>query len=389
MMLLYKRILYLLARIIVKPDDNTVLFEAFQGRFVTCSPKALYLEMIDNPKYKNFTLIWSLRNTNRPDIIKNNNTEVVKFESFAYYKALARAKYWIFNSNPRPFLKPKANQVFVQTWHGTPLKKIGCDVNLKGNAMTKLPQIRRLYEIESKNISYMVSPSDYCTKRFISAFDLERVGKADRVLTIGYPRNDFLFKYTENQCKDIRNKLGIPDGKKIILYAPTFRDNEYSAKEGFRLTQYMDFEKAKEAWGDKAVILFRAHYFISQKLDVSAYSDFVFDVSKVEDINELYVISDLLITDYSSVFFDYANLRRPIIFFMKDFEVYKHEVRDFYFDMEELPGPIVRDDNDLYNKVNGLLEQFVPDDKYIQFCKKYNSLDSADTSRKVLEQIIK
>ena len=95
-----------------------VVFESFQGRNISCNPKALYEEMKNNPKYKDYTLVWSLRNPNRTDV-KN----AVKFESFGYYRALAKAKYWIFNSNPRMFLKPKADQIFVQTWHGTPLKK--------------------------------------------------------------------------------------------------------------------------------------------------------------------------------------------------------------------------------------------------------------------------
>ena len=387
-MLLYKKFLYFVAKLVEKTNDKTVIFEAFQGRSVACSPKALYMEMLNNPKYHDYQMIWSLRNTNRKDLLEKGRTQVVKFESFAYYRALARAKYWIFNSNTRPFLKPGKNQVFVQTWHGTPLKKIGCDVVRGGNAMTKLSDIEKIYTNEAKKISYMISPSDYCTEKFISAFHLKSVHKEDRVLTLGYPRNDFLFQVTEKQCREIKKGLKIPENKKVILYAPTFRDNKYSAKDGFLPVSYLDFSEAQKDLGEEYVILFRAHYFISGRMDLNQYKDFVFDVSDVEDINELYVISDMLITDYSSVFFDYANLKRPILFYMCDYEEYKNELRDFYFDVKELPGPVLKKQDQVFAEIKKASENFSVDDKYLRFCKKYNSLDSAETSRKVLERII-
>lgn len=387
LMLLYKRFLYGIAKILETPDEKTVIFEAFQGRYVACNPKALYEEMKINDKYKDYKLIWSLRNTEREDLT-GGNTSVVKFESFQYYRALAKAKYWIFNSNTRPFLKPRAEQVFVQTWHGTPLKKIGCDVEKTGNAMTKFSQINNIYTEESKKISYMISPSEYCTEKFISAFRMKDVNKEDKVLTTGYPRNDYLFKATKEDCEKIKKQLKIPEDKKVILYAPTFRDNKYSAAAGFELANYIDFGKAKESLGDDYVILFRAHYFISGRLDVREYEGFVYDVSKVEDINTLYVISDILVTDYSSVFFDYANLKRPIIFFMVDYEEYKNNLRDFYFDREQLPGPVVSEQEKLIEEIKRFSEGFIMDEKYCSFNKKYNDFDGPFTSKKVLDMII-
>lgn len=386
-MLLYKRFLYGIAKLIEKTDDKTVVFEAFQGRSVACNPKALYEAMKSDEKYKDYKLIWSLRNIEREDL-KGKNTSLVKFESLGYYRALAKAKYWIFNSNLRPFLKPRNGQVFVQTWHGTPLKKIGCDVEKTGNALTKFSQISKIYTEESKKISYMISPSEYCTKRFVSAFRMKEANKEDRVLTTGYPRNDYLFQATEEACVEIKRKLKIPEDKKVILYAPTFRDNKYSASAGFELANYIDFSLAKKELGEDYVILFRAHYFISQRLDVSAYEGFVYDVSQVEDINTLYVISDILVTDYSSVFFDYANLKRPMVFFMADYSEYRNNLRDFYIDIEQLPGPVVRRQEDLFQYIKQFSSGFALDEKYIDFNSRYNYLDGPCTSKKVLDMII-
>ena len=205
---------------------------------------------------------------------------------------------------------------------------------------------------------------------------------------MGYPRNDYLYKVTESETAQLKSKYGIAKNKKVVLYAPTFRDNKYSATAGFQLENHMDFAQAKEALGDDYVILFRAHYFISGKLDLSAYEGFVIDVSKVEDINELYVISDILVTDYSSVFFDYANLRRPIIFFMNDYEEYKNQTRDFYLDVAELPGKVTKKQEEVFAAIKECEKGFVLDEKYKAFCEKFNYLDSAKTSSRVLEKIL-
>ena len=99
------------------------------------------------------------------------------------------------------------------------------------------------------------------------------------------------------------------------------------------------------------MILFRAHYFISNAFDFDKYRGFVYNVSDLDDINELYLISDILITDYSSVFFDYANLERPMLFYMYDYDTYKNEMRDFYFDVEDLPGPIIKEEEQLLEEL--------------------------------------
>lgn len=388
-MLFYKRILYVVACLTTKVDDKTVMFESFQGRSFSCNPKAMYLAMLDNTEFADYTFLWSFRDIEKHSYCnRNERTSIVKYESFAYYKALAKAKYWIFNSNTRAFLKPTDKQVFVQTWHGTPLKRIGCDVCYEGNAVTKVDEILKIYTGEAKKFSYMISPSKYCTDKLISAFRLKDINKEDIVLETGYPRNDSLFRFSQEDIDSYKEKYGIPANKKVILYAPTFRDNKHSQKAGFTIETGMDFEKMKEAVSDEYVILFRAHYFIAERMDFTSYANFVYDVSSVEDVNELYIISDILITDYSSVFFDYANLSRPIIFFMYDYEEYKNQVRDFYIDTRELPGPVISNQEELINEIRKLTSAFEPDDRYIQFQEKYNYLDGADCGIKAVRKII-
>lgn len=388
-MLFYKKILYGIACLTTGRDDKMIVFESFQGRSYSCNPKGMYLAMRDSEEFAEYKFIWVFRNVEKHGNISiYKNTEIVKFESFAYFRALAGAKYWIFNSNTRAFLKPAKDQVFVQTWHGTPLKRIGCDVVHEGNAVTKVEEISKIYTGEANKISYMISPSSYCTDKLISAFKLDDYNKEKNVLEIGYPRNDSLFNFQDTDIIKLKEKFKIPLDKKVILYAPTFRDNRHSEKGGFSLETGMDFTKMMEDLREEYVILFRAHYFIAERIDFTQYENFVYDVSNVDDVNELYIVSDMLITDYSSVFFDYANLKRPIIFYMYDYEEYKNQVRDFYIEVTELPGPVISQQPQLVAAIKELSKGFVPDDIYIQFNDKYNYLDGPDCGLKAARAII-
>ena len=136
------------------------------------------------------------------------------------------------------------------------------------------------------------------------------------------------------------------------------------------------------------VILFRTHYFVSNSFDFSKYENFIYDVSRYDDINELYIISDLLITDYSSVFFDFANLRRPMLFYMYDLDDYKNNLRDFYFDLNILPGPIVKQEDDLIKEIKNVYRYGkIYDKKYKKFNEKFNYLDDGKSSKRVVEVI--
>ena len=156
------------------------------------------------------------------------------------------------------------------------------------------------------------------------------------ILNTGYPRNDILYSIDRDQIAAIiRRNLGIPKDKKTILYAPTWRDDEFYGKGKYKFKLHLNLELMKKELKDDYVILIRTHYFIADSIDVSDLSGFAYNVSKYDDISELYLISDILITDYSSVFFDFANLKRPMLFFTYDLEKYRDVLRGFYIDIEK------------------------------------------------------
>ena len=368
-------------------DEKKVFFITFSGRGYSDSPKAMYEYMMKAPEYKDYKFVWSFREPERFEFLKNERTEVVKYRSKAENKALRTSKYWISNYRMLDHQHPKKNQVYVQCWHGTPLKRLGYDLSASDNAMNSMQEIRQKYRTDAAKFSYLVSPSPFTTKVFATAWNLIKTGQTDKIIEEGYPRNDRLINATPEEVKKLRQNLGVND-KKVILYAPTWRDNQHTSGTGYTYKTEVDFDKLRDELGDEYVILFRAHYLVANSFDFDKYKGFVVDVSSYSDINELYLAADILITDYSSVFFDYSNLGKPIIFYMYDLEQYAGELRGFYISLDELPGPIVRDEDHLLAEIHAC-DGWSPDDKYQSFCAKYNPKDDGNASARTLAAIIK
>ena len=386
---LLRRIRYNFRGLGVKTDEKLFLFSSFEGHNFADSPKAIYEYLKNSKEFKDCKFIWCFEHPeNYKFLEENEQTRVVKQNSKECEKCYKAAKYWILNHRVAVHRHPKKNQVFVQCWHGTPLKKLGFDIDSGDNVINTQKELCEKYLTDAKKYSYMLSPSPFATEKFISSFNLKSIGKENCIIEEGYPRNDFLFKFTEQDASAIKEKLGIPENKKIILYAPTWRDNQHQTGVGYTYKIEVDFDMLKKELGEDYVILFRAHYFVSNSFDFEKYSGFVFDVSKIDDINELYIISNILITDYSSVFFDFANLKRPIIFFMYDIEQYENELRGFYIDLKELPGKIIKTESELIEEIRNS-DNFEYNETYQKFNKKFNLLDDANASKRVVDIITK
>ena len=178
--------------------------------------------------------------------------------------------------------------------------------------------------------------------------------------------------------------------KKLPFYLPTFRDNQHTSGIGYTYELQIDFDRLRKAIGDEYVVLFSPHYFIANSIDLSKYEGFVINVARYDEINELYLVSDIIMTDYSSVFFDFANLKRPIVFYMYDYDLYQSRLRDFYISLDELPGPITRTQEELEKCIINIETEFPKyERKYEDFNKKYNYLDDGNASERVIKEIFK
>ena len=359
---------------------NWILFESFFGKSFSGNPKYIYEYICANlPGI--YRCIW---------IINNKKTDIpfrhkkIKRFSIRYYYYLARCEYMVFNSRQPVWTVKREGNVFLQTWHGTPLKKLGFDIEDISSATPKYKQ--HIYK-QSRAWDYLIAANAFSSETFRRCFMFENT-----ILNTGYPRNDILYSIDRAQIAAIiRRNLGIPKDKKTILYAPTWRDDEFYGKGKYKFKLHLNLELMKRELKDDYVILIRTHYFIADSIDVSDLSGFAYNVSKYDDISELYLISDILITDYSSVFFDFANLKRPMLFFTYDLEKYRDVLRGFYIDIEkEVPGPLVFTSEeviDAINNIDSVAKRYK--EKYEEFYNKFCGWEDGQASKKVVESVFR
>ena len=198
-------------------------------------------------------------------------------------------------------------------------------------------------------------------------------------------------KNNEKDITDIKKKLGISPEKKVIMYAPTWRDDEYYGNGKYKFKLKLDLDLLKQQLGDEYVVLLRTHHYIADALDVTGLEEFAYNLSKYDDITEIYLISDICITDYSSVFFDFANLKRPMLFYTYDIDKYRDVLRGFYIDMEkELPGPLVYSTKEVIEQIKNIDEMTQKyAQRYEEFYQRFCSIDDGQASKRACEAVFK
>lgn len=309
-------------KVFIKSNPKLIVFVSFGGRNFGDSPKAIYEEMISDPRFSSFEFVWAFIDPARHET--GNRGRKIKIDTLEYFWTLLKARCWVTNSSVGRGLSFSGKKTFYfNTWHGTPIKKMGSDI--AGDNLS--------FKIKEKRVSpidLMLAQGNYEADIFSRVFNIPR----DCFAVIGLPRNDELIRDDKkSRVEELRKKLEIPSGKKVILYAPTFREYSQDSHSGCIARPPVDFKKWEEEIGTDYILLFRAHYEVVRVLDVE-FGDFARDVSDYPSLNELMLVSDMLVSDYSSVFFDYSVLGRPMLCFAYDYDVYQ-EKRGVYFDIRE------------------------------------------------------
>ena len=368
---------------LVPVKKDLVVFESNVGKSVSDSPKVIYDKL---KEYSNaYQIVWV---SNKQFPFNDPNVITVKRLSPEYYHYLSRAKYWVNNQNfPHYITKPK-DTIYIQTWHGTPLKKMLNDVeSFEGRDANYKNRVNNAI----KYWDYLVSPSPYASRCFRSAFEFHK-----EILEVGYPRNDIFYNediaYINNKKEKIKQRLGIQDERKIILYAPTFRDDEVNKAKKHIINLQIDLQQMKEQLSKDYILILRPHIIISNALQLdSSLDNFVINGNKYNDISDLFLITDICITDYSSVMFDFANTKKPMLFFTYDLEHYRDSLRGFYFDFEnEAPGPLIKTNDSLIKSIKNIEQiQQQYQMKYEKFYDKFCSYENGTAAQSIVHKFFK
>ncbi len=342
--LIYNFLFSLIINIIgvfVKINEKQALFVVYGGKRYDDSPKFIYEKIKKDEKFKDIKCIWAFIEPQKYDFINEN--EKIKIDTFKYYLTVLKSKYWITNSSVKRGLSiNKKGHIDVFFPHGlTGIKKVGIDMdnNNKSFKSTKQEKFDMIFLGGSKEKTILTK-----------AWQTEE----ENFFTTGLPRNDELYNVKAEDIEKCREKLKIPKGKKVILYAPTYR--EFYTDKSFNniIVNPFDFKELKDQLSDEYVFVITAHYQVGKLLNIPKDDDFVINAFDYPYINDLLIIADILISDYSSVIWDYAILERPIICFGYDYEKYIKE-RGTYFDLNKIYcDGVVKNQKELINVIKNI-----------------------------------
>ena len=344
--------------------SNSILFESFQGKVIGDNPYAIFQEvLLRNPSFELLFTVTS--KTKAPEGARG-----IKHGSIAWLKALATSRVLVNNTNFPGYFRKRDAQRYIQTWHGTPLKRLGRDIV----DVVPTGSYLKMMDREASYWDFLVSPSAYCSEIFPSTF-----GYSGTILETGYPRNDILVNQTQKRDL-IRRSLGIADGKQVVLYAPTWRDSQRTATGNWKPVNFLD-----GSLGDNFTVLFRGHTNTHSAHSAKVIGAAI-DVTNYKNVAELYLAADVLVTDYSSSMFDFSVTGKPMIFLTPDFDDYVAK-RGFYFDFEQLaPGPILRDSSFLRKALESIDSQKVQyAERYQAWQQKFNKLEDGLASKRVVD----
>lgn len=324
--------------------DNIIMYESMHGRDFTCNPYAIFKYILNDVKFKNYkhVIVVNDKDNLESKLLSNKNIILVKKDSFLYCIYLASAKYLINNTSFPSYFIRKPNQKYLNTWHGTPWKHLGTD--LKDSYKT-IGNIQRNLLLST----HIISQNQHTTSVLTDKYDIADI-YSGLVAETGYPRNDITLSMPDGEKTKIKSNLGLDHKKKVIFYAPTWRGDDVAKAEDETETiaqVLLGLEKLN------CEVIFRGHYFADENDPNKIISNHTVDAKF--KTNELLAITDILITDYSSVLFDFIPTKKPIIKYLYDYKQYQKK-RGLYFDLNETPGDSEFEINKLIKRVNGYLD---------------------------------
>lgn len=321
----------------LKINSSAILFESYFGNQISCNPLALWNEITSNPKWDHLTHYWvTSKNTIIPDAIRNHEkTVIVERGSRLYFRTLASAKYLVNNVTFPHYFTRRKEQVYLNTWHGTPLKTLGKDIQ---TGFMEHANVSRNF----LQATHLLAANTHTENILIDRYDIRGLF-AGSIIRSGSPRIDEIINMKSEKVLELREQLGIPESSKVVFYAPTWRGS-LNTKHFDTESLLNDLETMSSL--DGCVVLFRAHH-MTEKMLEGLKINAVTVPSNISS-NEILSITDVLVTDYSSIFFDYLPLNRPIVYHVPDLNEYTTE-RGLYFEIDTMPGYVSKSTAELKN----------------------------------------
>lgn len=366
---LINKIIYFVFRLL-PIKRNKILFIGYYGSQYGCSPK--YLSQYFSENDKDLKIIWAFTQPQKYNI---KNVISVRYYSLRYFYELATSKVVISNYRLPEYFKKRNNQLYVQTWHSSLRLKM-----IENDTVNTLPELYvKMAKHDSSQIDLLLSGCKFSSDIFKRAFWYN-----GEIFECGTPRCDILFKQNDSIIKSVKDKLGLNTTDKILLYAPTFRKgNDLSAYD----IDFKQLQRVLNQQGDWKILIRLHPHLQDYSTELAKNNNFIIDVTKYDDIQELLLISDFLISDYSSLVFDYSITKKPCILYTSDLEEYLKKDRDLYFNINELPFPICLNNDELFNTIRSFYIE-----KYINSINKFNlkigSFEDGKACQRVYEKVI-
>ena len=352
---------------------NKVFLFSYYGSQYGCNPKYIADYMVNNDPHKKFDVVWAFNNYGPRRNL--GNVRRVKTMSLKYFYELCTAKVVITNYRTTDLFVKRKKQYYIQTWHSSlRLKQIEKD------AEYALP---RSYVQMAKNDSLkcdlLLSGCKFSTDIFKRAF-----WYGGEIFEHGTPRNDLLLLGNPNKREEVLKKLMISPSSKVLLYAPTFRKDH--GLEFYDLNYPKLVEELKRKFGGEWVVLVKLHPHLESKANQIVYGENVINVTSYDDIQELLLSADILISDYSSLIFDFSITNRPCFLYIPDLVEYTGSDRKLYFDIAELPFISARTNSNLLEKINQF-DVEVYEERLQKFLKQIGSYEEGKASECLLKRI--
>ncbi len=358
-------------------QERTILYEAYHGQSMTGNPYAVFKYLIQHPKYKNYQHIWVIQDESviHEEYKQIRNIKFIKKDSSKYITYLATAKYLINDTTFPYYFQKREGQIYANIWHGTPLKTMGLDIKKRGKTDHKNIQRNFLFT------NFFVSPNKYTAEKLLHSHDVYSIFDG-KVLDSGYPRVDLMFQANKDEMK---KKLSVPPDKKVILYAPTWRGTLGNEKnESEKLLN--DINMMKEQVGTEYAVLLKSHYYAHKFFEEQGLAHLC--VPNKLDSNEVLSVVDILITDYSSIFFDFLPSKNPIIFYAYDVDEYQKD-RGTYIPMDQLPGPLcihLEEVIESIHNIENINQQY--QDIYKKFLQEYCYHDDGNATSRFVDIVL-